>query len=115
MDDKPVTLDDRRGMMAQRETAARRMVAGHDRDKAESQERRADRERCLTDEPARTWRAAAEKAEHLVALFAETREGRDPGHVRLIASLRADMAALAAADGEMEAGGTPDTKPAPDA
>jgi len=94
MTDTTVTLDERRGMMAQKATEIRRQRAEIEADQAAVRKRREDLEAHLLDTPAATWAEAIERARYLLALFAETSEGRDPRHRKLIAGLLDDFTRL---------------------
>jgi hypothetical protein len=91
MTEPPVALDEHRGMMAQQATELRRRRAEIEVDQAALRKRREDLEAHLLAAPATTWAEAIERASYLLALFAETSEGRDPRHRQLIARVLEDF------------------------
>ena len=100
MTDKSVTLDEHRGMMAQRATEIRRRLAHVEVDRAALRERRDDLEEFLLTAPGTTWVEAAEKARYLITLLAGTRAGRDPRCQKLIEAVLSDFGRLS--DGPMK-------------
>lgn len=94
MTDKPVALDEHRGMAAQRATEIRRRLAHVEVDQAALRERRADLEKFLLAAPATSWHEAAEKARYLISLLAGTSVGRDPRRQKLIDAVLGDFARL---------------------
>jgi hypothetical protein len=99
-DQPPVVLDERRGMAAQQATEVRRRVAEVQAEQAALRERQAELERHLLAAPAASWPEAAEKARYLIALLAETSEGRDPRRQRIIAAVLDDFARLSGGPAE---------------
>jgi hypothetical protein len=92
MNDKPpTTLDDRRGMAAQKATELRREVADFRERDAVLREREADLEHRLLAAPAENWPAAVEKARYLLTLFGHTLEAQDARRKQLIAAVLADF------------------------
>jgi hypothetical protein len=89
--DKPVDLDERRGMAAQRDTEIRRRLSGVKADQAAVRARQDELEGFLLATEATTWPEAAAKARYLIQLYAETPEGQDPRRQKLIASAIADL------------------------
>jgi hypothetical protein len=89
--DKPVDLDERRGMAAQRDTEIRRRLSGVKADQAAVRARQDELEGFLLATEATTWQEAAAKARYLIQLYAETPEGQDPRRQKLIASAIADL------------------------
>jgi hypothetical protein len=89
--DKPVDLDEHRGMAAQRDTEIRRRLSGVKADQAEVRARQDELEGFLLATEATTWQEAAAKARYLIQLYAETPEGQDPRRQKLIASAIADL------------------------
>lgn len=84
MTDKPVELDQRRGMAAQKATDLQ----------VNEQALRARQEELETQlmaAPAATWEEAAEKARYLLALFAASLAGEDPRRQKLIAAVLEDF------------------------
>jgi hypothetical protein len=93
--DKPIVLDERRGMAAQQATEIRRRLAEVEADQSALRVRRTELEKVLLAAPARDWPEAAEKARYLIGLFAMTSPARDPRRQKLIASVLDDFARLA--------------------
>ena len=96
MTEKPISLDERRGMAAQRATAIRRARHEVEADQAALRRRQTEFETLLGAAPASCWAEAAEKARYLIQLFAATAEARDPRRRQLIASVLDDLERLAA-------------------
>ena len=96
MTEKPISLDEHRGMAAQRATTIRRARHEVEADQAALRRRQAEFEKLLGAAPASSWAEAAEKARYLIQLFANTPEARDPRRRRLIASVLDDLERLAA-------------------
>lgn len=94
MTDDAITLDARRGMMAQRATEIRRRLAHVEADQDALRQRRGDLEKFLLTASATTWREAAEKARYLILLLAGTSVGRDPRRQKLIEAVLDDLARL---------------------
>ena len=105
MTDEPVDLDQHRGMAAQKDTEARRLLAEVRADQQALRERRNELEAHLLAAPASNWREAAGKAHYLVDLFAETTQGQDPRNRALITAVREDFAKLSATDGNQSDNG----------
>lgn len=95
MTEESITLDERRGMMAQRATEIRRRLAHVEVDRVALKQRRGDLEKFLLTAPATTWGEAAEKASYLITLLAGTRAGRDPRRQKLIEAVLNDFRRLA--------------------
>lgn len=91
MTDKPVDLDERRGMAAQRDTEIRRRLSGVKADQAAVRARQDELEGFLLATEATTWPEAAAKARFLIQLYAGTPEGQDPRRQKLIASTIAEL------------------------
>lgn len=87
----PISLDEHRGMAAQKATDIRRRLAEVEADQVALSHRQAKIEKLLLAAPATTWREAAEKARYLIALFAATAEAQDPRRRRLIANVFEDF------------------------
>jgi hypothetical protein len=87
MSDNPVVLDEHRGMAAQKATELRRLRSEVEAQRAALHERQAELERHFLAAPATTWEEAAEKARYLIALLADTPEGRDPRRRKIIADV----------------------------
>jgi len=92
--DKPVDLDTRRGMAAQRSTNLRRASSQVRADQAVLRKQREELETCLLAAPALTWPEAAAKARYLIQLFADTPDARDPRRKRLIATVLEELTRL---------------------
>jgi hypothetical protein len=94
MTDKPVELDQHRGMAAQKATDLRRLlteVAANEQalratqDKLEAQ---------LIAAPASNWEEAADKARYLLSVLAATPSGQDPRRKILIQAVLDDFGRL---------------------
>ena len=94
MTDKPVELDEHRGMLAQKATNFRRLLAEVDANEQALRLRQEELESHLIAAPAATWEEAAEKARYLLKLFAATLSAEDPRRQKLIAAVLADFARL---------------------
>jgi hypothetical protein len=93
--DTPIeSLDEHRGMMAQRATESRRRRQEVAADQATLRRRAAAFEEQLTGSPASTWKEAAAKARYLLELFAASPDGRDPRRQALVESVLADFERL---------------------
>jgi hypothetical protein len=92
MTDKPVELDEHRGMAAQKSTEIRRRLREVEADQWALRHRQEEFERYAVAAPSTTWPAVAEKARYLIQLFAATPEARDPRRQELIASVLDDLA-----------------------
>jgi hypothetical protein len=91
-----ITLDEHRGMMAQRATELRRHLADVEVDRATQRQRRDDLESFLLAAPGTTWVEAAEKARDLIGILAGTPAGRDPRRQKLIDAVLNDFRRLSA-------------------
>jgi hypothetical protein len=91
MTDETSSLDEHRGMAAQRATEVRRQKSGVIKDQLALKERRAELEKFLFAAPADNWAAAVAKARYLLGLFAETPAAEDPRYQTLIEELLADF------------------------
>jgi hypothetical protein len=96
MTDKAIELDSHRGMMAQKATELRRLLAGVEADERALRLRQEELEAHLLAAPAANWSEAAEKARYLLKLFAATPAGQDPRRQTLIAHVLDDFARLSA-------------------
>ena len=94
MADKPVELDERRGMAAQRSTEIRRRLHEVQADQAALRRRQEEFERHAAAAPSTTWPEAAAKARYLIQLFRETPEARDPRRRELIEKVLDDLSRL---------------------
>jgi hypothetical protein len=97
MSDKPIDLDLRRGLSAQRATESRRMILEVEADQARLQRRRAETEDQLFALPAATWEEASVKARYILGLFAETVSVGDTRTKTLIGAVLEDFERLATA------------------
>ena len=89
MSDKPIDLDQRRGMASQHATDLRRLTALVEADSAALQRRQEEIERHVATMPAQTWPDAAAKARYLLGLLAGT--SGDARIKTLIAAVLADF------------------------
>jgi hypothetical protein len=94
MIDKPVNLDEHRGMAAQKGTDIRRELHQVQADQAALRDRQEELERFLLAGPAKTRAEVAAKVRYLVELFAGTPQAQDPRRQKLIASALEDLARL---------------------
>ncbi|MCK1424181.1 hypothetical protein IVB15_25050 [Bradyrhizobium sp. 182] len=94
MTDRPVDLDKRRGMAAQKATDLRRALADVEAHLRELREREADLENRMMTVPAASWPEAAVKARHLLNLYAASLPSEDTRHRALVAALFDDFARL---------------------
>jgi hypothetical protein len=94
MTDKPIDLDQHRGIAAQKATDLRRLLADVEADQSALRRRQEELEAHLLAAPAVNWHEAAEKARYLLDLFAATLTSQDPRRQKLIAAVLADFARL---------------------
>jgi len=94
MTERTIELDEHRGMLAQKATEIRRLVADVEADARALSLRQEELEAQLVAVPAVTWHDAAEKARYLLGLFASTPAAQDPRRQRLIANVLDDFARL---------------------
>jgi hypothetical protein len=94
MTDKPIDLDQRRGMSAQKATGLRRLLAEVESNERTLRLRQDELETQLLAAPAANWHDAAEKARYLLNLFAATLGAQDPRRQKLIAAVLADFKRL---------------------
>jgi hypothetical protein len=94
MTDKPIDLDQRRGMSAQKATGLRRLLAEVEANEKTLRLRQDELETQLLAAPAANWHDAAEKARYLLNLFAATLGAQDPRRQKLIAAVLADFKRL---------------------
>jgi hypothetical protein len=97
MSDKPVDLDARRGMAAQKATDLRRVLADAEQHSALMRERQAEIETKLVDTPATTWPEAAAKARYLLNLYAASLGPQDSRHRDIINAVLEDFSRLTSA------------------
>ena len=94
MIDKPIDLDQRRGMSAQKATGLRRLLAEVESNEKSLRLRQDELETQLLSAPAANWQEAAEKARYLLNLFTATLAAQDPRKQKLIAAVLADFERL---------------------
>jgi hypothetical protein len=93
--DKTIDLDQHRGMIAQKATELRRLLADVETNEKTLRLRQDELEAHLLAAPAANWQEAAEKARYLLNLFGATLAGQDPRRQKLIAAVLADFKRLA--------------------
>ena len=94
MTDKPVELDQHRGMAAQKATDLRRLleeVAANERALRATQD---ELEAQLIAAPASNWEEAADKVRYLLSVLAATPSGQDPRRKILIQAVLDDFSRL---------------------
>ena len=96
MTDKPINLDEHRGIAAQKATELRRLLAEVAANAEALRLRQDELEAHLVAAPATDWLEAAEKARYLIGLFAATPAAQDPRRQKLIASVLSDFDRLSA-------------------
>ena len=96
MTEKPIDLDQHRGMTAQKATELRRLLAGVEENEKALRLRQDELESHLLAAPAANWHEAADKARYHLKLFAATLAAQDPRRQKLIAAVIADFERLAA-------------------
>ncbi len=94
MTDRPVDLDEHRGMAAQKETESRRLLHEVHANQAALRARTEELETFMAAAEAMTWPEAAAKARYLIELYAATQDAQDPRRQKLIAGVLADLARL---------------------
>jgi len=94
MTDKPVDLDQHRGMAAQKATSLRRLLAEVAANEQALRVAQDELERQLIAAPAESWEDAAEKVRYLLAVFAATPSGQDPRRQTLIKAVLDDFSRL---------------------
>jgi len=94
MSDKPVDLDEHRGMAAQKATEIRRRLHEVQTDQEALRQSQVEFEKFLVAAPALTWPEAAAKARYVIQLYAATLEAQDERRRTLIASVLADLTRL---------------------
>lgn len=102
MTDKPIDLDGRRGLSAQRATESRRLISEVEAHEAKLHQLRAEAEEQFLALPAASWEEAAVKAKYLLRLYAETLSGGDVRTRRMIAAVLEDFQSLSNAGGKPE-------------
>ena len=91
MTDRTISLDQHRGMAAQKATELRRLVSEVEANERALRQRQAELESQLVASPSADWREAAEKARYLMGLFATTPAAQDPRRQKLIEALLHDF------------------------
>ena len=94
MTDRPINLDRRRGMAAQKATEIRRLLAEVEANEQSLRARQQELETQLLAAPANCWSEAAEKACYLLKLLAATPIAQDPRRQKLIANVVQDFERL---------------------
>ncbi len=94
MTEKPIDLDQRRGLSAQRATESRRLISEVEAHEAKLHRLRAEAEAQFLALPAATWEEAAVKAKYLLSLYAEMLAGGDARTKRLIRAVLEDFERL---------------------
>jgi hypothetical protein len=97
MTDQAIELDAHRGMMAQKATELRRLLAEVEADERALRFRQEELEAHLLAAPAMDWSEAAEKARYLLKLFAATPAAQDPRRQTLVMNVLDDFTRLSAA------------------
>jgi hypothetical protein len=100
MTEHTIDLDQHRGMMAQKATELRRLLAEVETNEKELRVRQEELEAQLAATPALTWIDAAEKARYLLGLFSASLAGQDSRRQTLIANVLEDFRRLVAASPE---------------
>ena len=91
MNDRPVDLDQHRGMAAQKATELRRLVAEVAANEKTLRATQEELEMQLIAAPARSWEEAADKVRYLLSVFATTQSGQDPRRKILIKAILNDF------------------------
>jgi hypothetical protein len=94
MTDRPIDLDQRRGMAAQKATELRRLLAEVEANEQALRQRQDELEEHLVAAPAANWHEASEKARYLLNLFAASLAAQDPRKQRLVAAVLSDFKRL---------------------
>ena len=91
MTDKPIDLDQHRGMAAQKATDLRRLLTEVKANEEALRTRQDELEAHLIAAPAANWQEASEKARYLLNLLAATLAAQDPRRQKLISAVLADF------------------------
>ena len=91
MTDKPVDLDEHRGMAAQKDMEIRRRLHEVQADRAALSAGQDELERFMLATEATTWPQAAAKARYLIQLNGAPPEGQAPRRQKFIASATAEL------------------------
>jgi hypothetical protein len=92
MTEKTIDLDQHRGMVTQKATDLRRLLADVEANRAALRVRQDELDAQLIAAPAASWPEAAEKARYLLTLFASNLAAEDPRRQKLIAAVLAEFA-----------------------
>lgn len=103
MTDRPVELDEHRGIAAQKSTELRRRLHEVQADQAALRRRQDEFECYALAAPSATWPEGAAKARYLIQLFAATPEAQDPRRQELIAKVLDELTRLSDQPGSMSA------------
>jgi hypothetical protein len=95
MTDEPLDLDKHRGMVAQKATDLRRVLAEVENHARDLRDRQARFENQLLSVPADSWPDAAAKARYVLNLYAAGLAPEDSRHRDLVAAILEDFARLA--------------------
>ena len=96
MTDLPITLDRHRGMLAQKATELRRLLADVENNAKVLREQQDALETQLAASPSANWPEAAAKARYLLGLFSDTAIAQEPRRQRLVANVLDDFVRLTA-------------------
>jgi hypothetical protein len=91
MTDETISLDQHRGMAAQKATELRRLLADVEANQRALRCRQEELETQLLAAPAETWHEAADKARYLLMLFAASSAAEDPRRQFLIKAVLDDF------------------------
>jgi hypothetical protein len=91
MTDKPVDLDQRRGLHAQKATDLRRLLAEVEDNAKVLRQRQDELQAHLIAAPAATWAEAAEKVRYVLGLYAATLTPQDTRARALVAAVLEDL------------------------
>jgi hypothetical protein len=92
--DKPLNLDEHRGMAAQKATDIRRILADVENNAKDLRDRQGIFENQLLSVPAVSWLEAATKARYILNLYAAGLAPADTHHHDLVAAVLVDFARL---------------------
>jgi hypothetical protein len=94
MTDKPIELDEHRGLAARKATGSRRLLVEVEANERALRLRRDELESHLIAAPAANWREAAVKARYIIRLYAATLGNGDTQHRSLVNAALADFERL---------------------
>ena len=98
MTDKPVDLDQHRGMAAQKATDLRRLLTEVAANERALRVRQDQLEAQLMAAPATTWEEVADKVRYLLSVLGTTPSGQDPRRQTLIKAVLDDFSRLSSRD-----------------